>query len=138
MSHYLSMFLPVNEGGYAILFPDFPEIASQGDDLDECMLMAEDALSIAVEEYAKARRELPVPSSLEQVRAIMAEEMKDESVDAAREPLLQLFAAPSVDLTPVKISISVPKSALAAIDAKAASHGMTRSGFLVAAAQAYV
>ncbi len=58
MTYYFSIFLPVREGGYAILFPDFPEIASEGETVGECMVMAQDALSITVEEYAKARREL--------------------------------------------------------------------------------
>ena len=30
MTYYFSIFLPVREGGYAIFFPDFPEIASEG------------------------------------------------------------------------------------------------------------
>ena len=52
MTYYFSIFLPVREGGYAIFFPDFPEIASEGETVDECMVMAQDALSITVEEYA--------------------------------------------------------------------------------------
>ena len=50
MTYYFSIFLPVREGGYAIFFPDFPEIASEGETVDECMVMAQDALSITVEE----------------------------------------------------------------------------------------
>lgn len=44
MTYYFSIFLPVREGGYAIFFPDFPEIASEGETVDECMVMAQDAL----------------------------------------------------------------------------------------------
>ena len=40
MTYYFSIFLPVREGGYAIFFPDFPEIASEGETVDECMVMA--------------------------------------------------------------------------------------------------
>ena len=40
-------------------------------------------------------------------------------------------------MTPVKISLSIARSVLESIDAKAARSGMTRSGFMAAAAQAY-
>lgn len=104
MAYYFLVFLPVIEGGYAILSPDFPEIASQGDTLEECMAMGADALAIVSEEYAKARRTLPEPSDMVLARAFAARET-DDSVDLGREPILQLFQAPNVDMTPVKISI---------------------------------
>lgn len=138
MSYYILTFIPAVEGGYCILSPDFPEITSRGDDLAECMVMGADALAIMAEEYAKARRELPVPSTMEQARAFAAEETKDDDdVDQGREVVFQLFQAPSVDMTPVKISISLPKAELEAIDAKAKWLGMTRSGLLVSAARVY-
>ena len=46
MTYYFSIFLPVREGGYAIFFPDFPEIASEGETVRTSgMVMAQDALS---------------------------------------------------------------------------------------------
>ena len=136
MAYYFLVFLPVIEGGYAILSPDFPEIASQGDTLEECMAMGADALAIVSEEYTKARRTLPEPSDMVLARAFAARET-DDSVDLGREPILQLFQAPNVDMTPVKISISLPKAELEAIDAKARRLGMTRSGLLASAAKVY-
>lgn len=137
MACYFEVFLPTVEGGYAIVSPDFPELVSQGDTLEECVVMGADALAIVAEEYAKVRRALPEPASLEQVRRYAAEEMQGEGADTSREPLFQLFQAPNVDLTPVKISISLPKADLEAIDAKARRLGMTRSGLMTKAAQAY-
>lgn len=64
MAYYFLVFLPVVEGGYAILSPDYPELTSQGDTLEECMTMGTDALAIVAEEYAKARRTLPEPSNM--------------------------------------------------------------------------
>lgn len=100
--------------------------------------MATDAVSNVVEAYGKARKMLPEPSD-----AATAKRKVEETLDALGETVtsgmvLQLVPAPSVDLTPVKISISVPRTMLDSIDAKARTSGMTRSGFLVAAAQAYV
>lgn len=135
---YLSVLYPASEGGYAVEFPDFPEALTQGDTLEDAIDMATDALGIVVEEYAKARRDLPVPSTLEQVKAVAEREMASApGIDHDREPFFQLIPAPAVDMTPVKISVSFTKSVLASIDAKAKQRGMTRSGFLAAAAQAF-
>ena len=57
------------------------------------MTMAQDALSITVEEYTKALRELPAPSTLEQVQVVAQKELEDETVEASRPPQLQLFGA---------------------------------------------
>lgn len=138
MTYYFATFIPIQEGGYAIEFPDFPEALSQGADLAECMKMAADALAVTVEEYAKVRRDLPVPSTQEQAKVFARASMTEgPGIDTEREPLFQLFAAPEMDMTPVRINVSFPKSTLSIIDQKAQHLGMTRSGFLATAAQAY-
>ena len=43
--YYFALFLPVQEGGYAVEFPDIPEAFTQGSTLEECMDMARDVLS---------------------------------------------------------------------------------------------
>ncbi len=63
--------------------------------------------------------------------------MRASGMDSSREPLTQLFQAPEIDMTPVKLNISMTRAALAGIDEKARRLGMTRSGLLVRAAQAY-
>ncbi|MDR2892373.1 MAG: type II toxin-antitoxin system HicB family antitoxin [Deltaproteobacteria bacterium] len=137
MGYYFAVFLPVQEGGYAIAFPDIPEAVSQGEDLADCMVMAADVLAICADEYTKARKPLPVPSSLEQVEAWALGQKDDEGLNPQGKILFQLFRMPQVDATPVKISISVPKSTLAIIDERARAAGMTRSGFMAAAASGY-
>ena len=135
---YLAVLYPAIEGGYSVGFPDLPEALTQGDTLDEAVDMAADALAITVEEYAKERRDLPTPSTLEQVKAIAAKKMATaQGIDHNREPFFQLMEAPSVDMTPVRISVSFTRSVLESIDRKARVAGMTRSGFLAAAAGAY-
>ena len=120
------------EGGYAITFPDIPEALSQGETLQECLENAEDILSIAVEEYAAARRELPSACSLEQAKSHAAA-MQAES-GAVGESFIQLVQAPGVDTTPVRINISLPKCVLENIDRKARALGVNRSRFLADAA----
>ena len=52
--------------------------------------------------------------------------------------LYQFLPAPSADLALVRISATFTRRTLELIDAKAKLHGMTRSGFLAAAARTYV
>ena len=137
MASYFAVFMPTKEGGYAVEFPDIPEAFTQGETLEECLTLGADVLAIAVEEYAKARRELPEPSGLEEVEAWAEEQKKDSSLDPGGRMLFQLFRAPDVDATPVRVSVSFAKSTLSEIDHKAQRAGLTRSGFLAQAAQIY-
>lgn len=50
------------EGGFVVTFPDVPEAITQGEDEDEALLYAVDALESALSFYVDDRRPLPVPS----------------------------------------------------------------------------
>lgn len=45
-------------------FPDFPEAHSVGDDEDEALLNAVDALEVAIEMYIDGRKPIPAPSKV--------------------------------------------------------------------------
>ncbi len=138
MKYYYMAFIPVPEGGFSIFSPDFKEIASQGETLEECMEMASDALNGVVEEYAKARKNLPSPCTLEEAKKRIANELLELDVNVPEEGIIfQLVKAPAADLTPIRISTTVTKYALDIIDSKAKAYGMPRSTFLVRAALAY-
>lgn len=137
MTHYIAVFMPTTEGMYSIGFPDFPEAISEGNSLDDCMVMAADALAITVEEYVKARRTLPAPSSLAQAKVWAEGYKEDPGLIPDGELMYQLFAAPEMDATPVRVSVSLAKSVLANVDQKAKLLGLTRSSFLTRAAEAY-
>src|ERR1700744_2208632 len=47
---------------YLVTFPDIPEAVSVGDDKDEALLNALDALESAIEIYFDEKREVPMPS----------------------------------------------------------------------------
>ncbi|MFA7238940.1 MAG: type II toxin-antitoxin system HicB family antitoxin [Sulfuricellaceae bacterium] len=51
------------EGGFVVTFPDVPEAITQGEDEDEALLYAVDALETALTFYVDARRPLPVPTA---------------------------------------------------------------------------
>jgi antitoxin HicB len=47
-----------------VSFPDFPEAHTFGDDLDDALRHAIDALATAIDAYIKDRREIPLPSAI--------------------------------------------------------------------------
>ena len=50
------------EGGFVVTFTDVPEAITQGEDEDEALLYAVDALESALSFYVDDRKPLPVPS----------------------------------------------------------------------------
>ncbi|MFV0421333.1 type II toxin-antitoxin system HicB family antitoxin [Oleidesulfovibrio sp.] len=128
MIYYFAVFTPVTEGGYVVTFPDFPEALSQGESFEECLINAEDVLSIVIEEYTAARRALPKASTLEETQRY-AESLKEE-LDGAADSFFQLVQSPSTDTTPVRINISLPKYVLEHLDRKARALGMNRSKYI--------
>jgi len=50
------------EGGFVVMFPDVPEAITQGEDEEEALLYAVDALETALSFYLDGRKALPVPS----------------------------------------------------------------------------
>lgn len=106
--------------------------------MEECVVLGADVLAIAAEEYAKARKELPAPSSIEMVEAWSEEQKGDPLLQPNGRFLFQLFRAPDIDATPVRVSVSFTKSTLQEIDSKAQHAGLTRSGFLAQAAHSFM
>ncbi|MBK5967177.1 HicB family protein [Thiocystis minor] len=53
------------EGGFIVTFADVPEAITQGEDEDEALIYAIDALETALSFYIDARKPLPVPSAAE-------------------------------------------------------------------------
>lgn len=59
------------EGGYVVTFPDVPEAITQGDDQDEALLRAVDALETALEMYTDDGEDLPHPGKLKRGRKVV-------------------------------------------------------------------
>lgn len=55
-------FSPAEEGGYVVTFPDIPEAITQGEDMEDALLHAADALESALDFYFEAGRRVPLPS----------------------------------------------------------------------------
>ena len=61
---------PEADGGFNVIVPAFPEIHTCGDDRDDAIAMARDAIESAVTYYRDEGREAP-PSDLENVAITM-------------------------------------------------------------------
>lgn len=59
------------EGGFVVTFPDVPEAITQGEDRDEALLYAVDALEAALSFYVDERRPLPVPRKAKRGQAVV-------------------------------------------------------------------
>lgn len=79
------------EGGFVVTFPDIPEAITQGDDEEDALFHAVDALETALSFYVDDRKPLPVPlvrddlptvrpSALEGIKLAIYQEMLAQGV----------------------------------------------------------
>ena len=62
--YYPAIFSPKGSGleGYTLEFPDIPGCFTMGDDIDECMWMAQDAIGLMLDDVAE--KDYPKPSHI--------------------------------------------------------------------------
>ncbi|MEF2552529.1 type II toxin-antitoxin system HicB family antitoxin [Aurantimonas sp. A2-1-M11] len=125
MSDYIAIIHKDGESDFGVSFPDFPGCVTAGRTLDEARAMAGEALGLHLEGMLLEAAALPSPSSLESV-------MTDRG---NRDGVAILVAAPRRAPRSVRVNVTIAADELAEIDAYAARHGLTRSGFLAAAAR---
>ena len=54
-----------DEGGFVVTFPDIPEAITQGEDREEVLVWAQEALESALEVYLDRKLRIPFPSPLD-------------------------------------------------------------------------
>jgi len=111
---------------YGVTVADLPGCFSAGDSIDDAIEQAREAIDGHSELLAERRQDLPLPKPLTQHQA--NPELAG-AVWAIVDVAVERYFGPSE-----KINITVPAIALRRIDAYASRHGLTRSGFLVEAA----
>ncbi|MDL2207520.1 type II toxin-antitoxin system HicB family antitoxin [Desulfovibrio sp. OttesenSCG-928-F20] len=134
MTAYYAVFVP-DSGSVAVWFPDIPGCTTWGENLEHAFAMSMEALEGHLEALFDDGDPIPQPSNYRDAWALA---MKD--FDGAFVPegtLLQLVPVPDVREKPRRINVSLRPSIISMIDRKAESLGMTRSGFLAAAADAF-
>ena len=62
MYGYPAIFRRDEDGRLLVTFPDFPEVHTFGDDVDEAVVRARDALATIVDAYISDRQPIPEPS----------------------------------------------------------------------------
>ncbi len=71
MFEYPARLVAQPEGGFVVIFPDVPEALTQGEDRDDALLHAVDALESALSFYVVDRRPLPVPSKVKRGQVLV-------------------------------------------------------------------
>ena len=130
---YHAVFIP-NEGKVSVFFPDVPGCFPWGDTFEEAFADAVEGLAVHLEGMADDGDPIPAPSGREEVWAKFQAECMASGDSIPEGTLMQLVPAPELDNTNVRINVSIKRYLLERIDRKAEAAGMTRSGFLAAAA----
>lgn len=111
------------DSAWGVQFPDLAGCFSAADELDDVLANASEAVSLYLE-----GEKAPKPSSLETIRALVAEDLAEGAFLIA-VPYLSSYNRPQ------RINISIDQGMLDAIDTAAATRKLTRSAFLAEAAR---
>lgn len=67
--NFPAVFHAEAEGGYSISFPDVPGCYSQGETVQECCEMAEDALNLMLWEMEENNQPIPAPAPIKDIQS---------------------------------------------------------------------
>lgn len=126
MTNYIAIVHKESKSDFGVSFPDFSGCITAGKNIDEAKDMAQEALSLHIQGMLEDGDQLPVPSSLEDI-------MSDP--DFANAIAYLVVSVPDAKPRTVRVNVTVPEVTLKQIDAAAKKRGMSRSSFLVHAAQ---
>ena len=133
---YYAIFIP-DEDKVSVLFPDVPGCLTWGDTIEQAFTMAIEALEVHLEGMINDGDPLPEPSGRNEAWIKFIAECESISEPVPDGAVMQMVPAPDLDGSLIRINISLKKYLLERIDRKATAVGMTRSGFLAAAASSY-
>ena len=133
MAHYIAVFVPERSGGWAVLFPDLPGCASQGDTLDEAIAMATDALAGHLAVARDYGDPIPTPRSIDDIRSDDAW-CSENKVQWSKAMVAPILVRPPLG-RPERVTISMNSNVLREIDAYAEKRDLTRSAVLTAGAE---
>ncbi len=126
MANYIAVVHKDPKSDFGVSFPDFPGCITAGSSIDEAKDMAHDALSLHIKGLLEDGDNIPAPSKLEDI-------MEDPNYSDAVAILV--VAISEAKPRAVRVNITVPEDMLRKIDTVAKKRGMSRSSFLVHAAQ---
>ena len=126
MANYIAIVHKEAKSDFGVSFPDFPGCITAGQTIDEAKDMAQDALILHIHGMLEDGEQMPTPSKLEDI-------MADPDYSDATAYLV--VSVPEAKPRTVRVNITMPEMTLKQIDAAAKKRGMSRSSFLVHAAQ---
>ena len=126
MANYIAIVHKDPKSDFGVSFPDFPGCITAGRNIDEAKDMAQEALTLHIHGMIEDGERLPTPSKLEEIMA------DPDYTDAAAYLVVDV---PDAKPRTVRVNITIPEMTLKQIDAAAKKRGMSRSSFLVHAAQ---
>jgi predicted RNase H-like HicB family nuclease len=126
MANYIAIVHKETKSDFGVSFPDFPGCITAGKNIDEAKDMAQEALTLHIQGMLEDGEQLPVPSRLEEI-------MSDP--DYANAIAYLVVSVPDAKPRTIRVNVTVPEMTLKQIDAAAKKRGMSRSSFLVYAAQ---
>jgi predicted RNase H-like HicB family nuclease len=126
MANYIAIVHKETKSDFGVSFPDFPGCITAGKNIDEAKDMAQEALALHIQGMLEDGEPLPVSSRLEDI-------MSDP--DYATAIAYLVVSVPDAKPRTVRVNVTVPEMTLKQIDAAAKKRGMSRSSFLVHAAQ---
>ena len=129
MANYIAVVHKDPKSDFGVSFPDFPGCITAGSSIDEAKDMAYEALSLHIKGLLEDGENIPAPSKLENIME------NPEYSDAAAILVVTVSEARPRS---VRVNITVPEDMLRSIDTIAKKRGMSRSSFLVNAAQAAI
>ena len=129
MANYIAVVHKDPKSDFGVSFPDFPGCITAGSSIDEAKDMAHDALSLHIKGMMEDGDNIPAPSKLEDIM--------DDS-DYSDAAAILIVSISETKPRSVRVNITVPEDMLRKIDTVAKKRGMSRSSFLVHAAQSAI
>jgi predicted RNase H-like HicB family nuclease len=126
MANYIAVVHKDRKSDFGVSFPDFPGCITAGKTIDEAKDMAHDALSLHIKGMIEDGENIPAPSKLEDI-------MDDPAYSDSAAILV--VSVTKTKPRSVRVNITLPEDMLRKIDKAAQKKGMSRSSYLVRAAQ---
>ena len=118
--NFPAIFHAEPEGGYSIFFPDIEGCYSQGETIQECCEMAEDALNLILWDMEESKTPISAPTPIKQIQ----EQYPDDIVTLVKADTLAYRRL--YDTKAVKKTLSIPRW----LDTLAQEHGINFSNIL--------
>ncbi len=126
MANYIAVVHKDPKSDFGVSFPDFPGCITAGGSIDEAKDRAQDALSLHVKGMLEDGEKITAPSKLEDIM---------DDPDYSDAVAILVVTVSEAKPRAVRVNITVPEDMLRKIDTVAKKRGMSRSSFLVHAAQ---